>query len=62
MTLNKDAVYTVRGYAEKGQPKMSCEAKGYQQMTIAVRAYAIAGCKAIDIDVLESTGQSCQNG
>lgn len=57
MTLKPESVFVVRGYAEKGQPKMSCEAKGYQQMTIAVRAYAVAGCRSIDIDVLEKPAE-----
>lgn len=53
MTLKPESIFVVRGYDVNGQPKLSCEAKGYQQMTIAVRAYASAGCAAIDVDVVE---------
>lgn len=63
MTLNKDAVYTVREYDVNGNQKGETERRQSSDGAAELARYMLdSGCKCVDIDVLGQTGQSCQNG
>ena len=63
MTLKPESVFVVRGYDVNGNQKGETERRQSSDGAAELARYMLDnGCKAIDIDVLESTGQSCQNG
>ena len=63
MTLKPESVFVVRGYDVNGNQKGATERRQSSDGAAELARYMLDnGCKAIDIDVLETTGQSCQNG
>lgn len=63
MTLKPESIFVVRGCDVNGNQKGATERRQSSDGAAELARYMLDnGCKAIDIDVLEQTGQTCQSG